>query len=294
VDGAGAAAGGPAVTYARAGAVGLVRMCRPDNRNGMTAELLDGFADAIAAARADRDARAVVVTGSGASFSAGADLKGSLDRASPGEPVPRVPPGEPLRGGVRGGVQRGGDELSAAERSFAMYVPFLAVLDLEVPVIAAMNGHAIGGGFGLALACDIRIAARGARYGANFCRLGLAPGMGISYLLPRVVGASRAAELIYGGELVDGERAVAIGLASEAVAADEVLPRALALATRIAENAPLAVRASKALLREGLGWQVADHARREAVRQAETVATHDASEGVAALLERRTPSFRGE
>jgi enoyl-CoA hydratase/carnithine racemase len=260
-------AAGEAVTYRREGAVGLVQMCRPANRNSMTAELLDAFAAAIAAARADHDARAVVITGSGQSFSAGADFKQA--------------------------VQRGDSELPADQRSFAMYVPFLAVLEIEVPVIAALNGHAIGGGFGLALACDVRIAARQGKYGANFCRLGLAPGMGISYLLPRIVGASRAAELIYTAELIDGERAAAIGLASEALDADAVLPQALAMAARIADNAPLAIRYSKALLREALAWDVVAHARREAVLQARTVASADAAEGIAALLEKRPPVFRG-
>jgi enoyl-CoA hydratase/carnithine racemase len=118
--------------------------------------------------------------------------------------------------------------------------------------------------------------------------------MGISYLLPRIVGASRAAELIFAAELIDGERAAAIGLCSEAVDTAEVLPRAMALAGRIADNAPLAVRFSKALLREGLGWDVVDHARREAFFQARTVASADAAEGIAALLDKRPPAFRGE
>jgi enoyl-CoA hydratase/carnithine racemase len=256
-----------AVTYDRVGEVGVLRMRRADRRNTMTGELLAAFAAALAAARAD-DPRVVVVTGDGAYFSAGADLDGPLQ------------------------IDAGGGH-TPAERSFMLYAPFLGVLELEVPVIAAMNGHAVGGGFGLALACDIRIAARRARYGANFCRLGLAPGMGISYLLPRVIGAARAAEMIFGAELIDGDRAAAIGLCAEALEAHEVLPRAMALATRIAENAPLAVRASKALLREALGWRVVAHAGLEAARQAETLASADAAEGVRALLEKRPPVFRG-
>jgi enoyl-CoA hydratase/carnithine racemase len=256
-----------AVTYDRDGALGVVRMNRPDNRNGMTGELLDGFAAAIAEARADKAARCVIVTGSGNAFSAGADLKDAL--------------------------QRGAPDADPEARSYAMYVPFLSVLELEVPVIAAMNGHAIGGGFGLALACDVRVAARQGRYGANFCRLGLSPGMAISALLPRLIGPARAAELLLGGELVDGERAVALGIASEAVDAAEVLPRARAIAGRIAANAPLAVRFTKALLREALG-DVLAHARKEAFFQARTVASRDAAEGVAALLEKRDPKFRGD
>jgi enoyl-CoA hydratase/carnithine racemase len=258
---------GDAVTYRRDGFVGVIAMNRPDNRNSMTAELLDAFGAAAAAARADREARCVVVVGSGSCFSAGADFKAQ--------------------------VQRGGEPRLPHERSYAMYEPFLAVLDIEVPVIAAMNGHAVGGGFGLALLCDIRLACRSAKYGANFCRLGLAPGLGISYLLPRLVGASRAAELLYTGRLITGEEAVACGLASRALEADAVLPAALELASEIATSAPLAVRATKRSMADGLGWDARRAAWREAFAQAATVATEDFQEGVAALLDKRAPRFSG-
>ncbi|HKE20670.1 MAG TPA: enoyl-CoA hydratase/isomerase family protein [Kofleriaceae bacterium] len=259
---------GDAVTYRREGAVGVIAMNRPDNRNSMTAELLDAFAAASAAARADREARAVVVVGSGSCFSAGADFKAQVQRAAGGT-LPH-------------------------ERSYAMYEPFLSVLDIEVPVIAAMNGHAVGGGFGLALLCDIRIACREAKIGANFARLGLGPGLGISYVLPRLIGASRAAELLYTGRLVSGEEAAALGLASRALAASEVLPAALELAREIAAAAPLAVRATRRGLVDGLGWDVRRAAWREAFAQAATVTTEDFQEGVAALLEKREPRFSGK
>jgi enoyl-CoA hydratase/carnithine racemase len=256
-----------AVRYQPAGAsgIGLITLERPDNRNSMTPELLDAFAVACTAARADADARCIVITGSGKSFSAGADFRSNVQR----------------------------DGTDPAERSYAMYAPFLGVLDLEVPVVAAMNGHAIGGGFGLALVCDVRVAARGARYGANFVKLGLSPGMAISYLLPRVVGVSRAAELMLTGRLVDGDEAARIGIASECVEPDAVVPRAMAIAAEIAANAPLAVRATKALMYAGLGWDPRAHGRKEAVEQARTVATADAAEGIAALLAKREPVFSG-
>jgi len=265
----GAESGGAsaAATYRRDGAVGVIALCRPDNRNSMTAELLDAFACASAAARADGEARAIVVVGSGSCFSAGADFKAEVQRGDPA----RLP----------------------HERSFAMYEPFLSVLDIEVPVIGALNGHAVGGGFGLALLCDIRIACRTAKYGANFCKLGLSPGLGISYLLPRLIGASRAAELLYTGRLLLGDDLAAAGLASRALAAADVLPAALDLAREIAASAPLAVRATKRALAEGLGWDVRRAARREAFAQAATVATADFAEGVAALFEKREPRFTG-
>jgi len=254
-----------AVRYHATDGIGVITLDRPGNRNSMTAEVLDAFAAAVAAARADATARCIVITGTGASFSAGADFKSMVQR-SDGTPE---------------------------ERSFAMYEPFLSVLAIEVPVIGALNGHAIGGGFGLALVCDLRIGARAAKYGANFVKLGLSPGMAISYLLPRVVGASRAAELMFTGRLVDGEEAERLGILTECHAAAEVLPRAMAIARMIAANAPLAVRATKALLYRGLDWDPRRHARAEAIDQAKTVASGDAAEGIAALLAKRDPVFSG-
>ncbi len=248
--------------------IGLITLDRPDNRNSMTPELLDAFAAASARARAADTLRCVVITGTGACFSAGADFKSVLQRDEGAWRAPH-------------------------EKSFAMYAPFLSVLDLAVPVIGALNGHTVGGGFGLALCCDIRIGARGARYGANFTRLGLSPGMAISYLLPRLVGLSRASELLYTGRLVDGEEAERLGLLSTAVAADEVLPRALELARAIAGSAPVAVRETKRLMRAGLGLDPRAHAHAESYAQAESLATADAAEGIAALLDKREPRFQG-
>ena len=166
----------------------------------MTPELLDAFARASAAARADGDIRALVVTGTGACFSAGADFKA--------------------------GLQRGGDELAPHERSYAMYEPFLSLLDIEVPVIGALNGHAVGGGFGLALVCDIRIgalegevrrelrdawASRPAWRSATCCR--------------GSIGVARASELLFTGRLVDGAEAERLGILNRAVPAAQVMPR---------------------------------------------------------------------
>ena len=256
------------VRYTRDDSVGVITLDRADQRNSMTPELLDAFADASARARADTGARCVVVTGSGAVFSAGADLRSSLQRA--------------------------GDDRAPHERSFAMYEPFLSLLDLAVPLIGALNGHAIGGGFGLALVCDVRIGAQDARYGANFVRLGLAPGMAISYLLPRLIGAARASELLLTGRLVDGREAERLGILNRAVPAADVLPEAMAIAREIAAAAPLAVRATKRAIRRGLAQDARDAARHEAYAQAETLATEDAREGIAALLEKRPPRFTGE
>ncbi len=256
----------PAVRFTVSDAIGVITLNRPDNRNSMTPELLDSFQAASSQARA-ADLRCLVVTGNGTCFSAGADFKATL--------------------------QRDADLRTPSERSYAMYEPFLSLLDLAVPVIGALNGHAVGGGFGLALVCDLRIGARDAKYGANFAKIGLAPGMAVSYLLPRLIGVARASELLFTGRLVNGDEAERLGILNRAVAADDVLGEALALARAIADNAPLAVRATKRAIQRGLGLNVREGARLEAYAQAETVATQDAREGIAALLAKRPPRFTG-
>lgn len=271
VEAAEAAGAGQGASPVGAPTVGVITLDRPANRNSMTPELLAAFSVAVAAARADRDARCIVITGAGAGpgacFSAGADF--------------------------RAAVQLEGAGSLPHQRSFAMYEPFLSVLDLEVPVIAALNGHAVGGGFGLSLMCDLRVAALGARYGANFVRLGIHPGMAITYLLPRLVGASVAAELLFTGRLIEGEEALRLGLVSRAVPSAEVLPVAMQLARDIAANAPLAVRLTKRSLRRGLEWDPRGAALHEALVQAETLETEDAAHGIESLLQKQTPKFTG-
>jgi enoyl-CoA hydratase/carnithine racemase len=257
-----------AVQYQARGAIGVLTLNRPDNRNSMTPELLDAFSAASATARADASIRCLIVTGTGNCFSSGADFKATLQRTDLG-------PSEPH------------------ERSFAMYAPFLSLLDIEVPIIGALNGHAVGGGFGLALLCDLRVGNVDSKYGANFVRLGLAPGMAISYLLPRIVGLSRANEMLLTARLISGAEAKQIGLLDRAVPAADVMENAEELAGRIASNAPFAVRATKAAIRRGLALEIRDAARAEAVSQAQSVVMDDAREGIAALLEKRDPVFTG-
>jgi enoyl-CoA hydratase/carnithine racemase len=257
-----------AVRFDVDGLVGIITLDRPDNRNSMTPELLDAFVEASARAKAINALRAVVVTGTGSCFSSGADFKSNLQRTEDDGAAPH-------------------------ERSYAMYAPFLSLLDIEVPIIGALNGHAVGGGFGLALVCDMRIGSIDAKYGANFVKLGLAPGMSISYLLPRLVGVARANELLLSGRLVDGVEAERIGILNRAVPATTVFLEAMKLAQTIAANAPLAVKYTKAAIRRGLALTVREAAGEEAIWQAETIATEDAKEGIAALLEKRAPEFKG-
>jgi len=254
------------------GRIGVVTLNRGDNRNSMTPELLGAFHETITQVAQRGDLRCVVITGRGRCFSAGADFKSQVQVAGSGE----------------------GKTLMPHEKSFGMYRPFLAVLDVEVPVIGALNGHAVGGGFGLASVCDLRVCNSDAKYGANFTRLGLHPGMALSYLMPRLVGVPRALELLLTGRLFKGHEAAAMGWANQSVTADEVLPTAMALAETIAANGPVAVRMTKRTFYQGLDWQVRAAAHTEAFAQAVTVATDDFQEGMTALLAKRDPDFHGK
>lgn len=256
-----------AVLYEAEDRIGLITLNRPDQRNAMTPELLDSFSEAIDEALADQGIRCLVITGKGRCFSAGADLRSSLQRSDLGKP--------------------------SKEASFAMYEPFLQVLDVEVPVIAAMNGHTVGGGFGLTLLADIRVANADAKYGVNFARLGIHSGLGISYVLPRLVGLAHASELLFTGKLIRGSDALQIGLATHAVPPEDVLPHSMELARAIAGSGPMAVQQMKASIRRGLGWKIREAALEEAGLQAASLDTADAAEGIASILQKREPEFTG-
>jgi len=258
------------IRYSVEDGIATITLNRPENRNSMTPDVMQGFREAVARAAADRSLRCVVITGRGGSFCAGADFRG----ASPADSKPH-------------------DAIPDYERLFRTYEPFLEVFDLPMPTIAAMNGHAVGGGFGLALVCDLRVANRDAKYGANFAKLGFHSGMAISHLLPRIVGVPVAADMLFTGTLVSGAEAAAIGLAHEAVAAEAVLDTALRRARAVAACAPEAVRLMKRSLYDGAGWDPRSAARAESFAQAATMRTNDAREGIRALLEKREPRFSG-
>lgn len=251
--------------------VAVVTMDDPDRRNAMTVEMGAAIRDTFTDLAEDNLLRAVVLTGSPPAFSAGGDLDmlESLARRTRD------------------------DGFDATDHMREFYARFLAVRDLPVPVIAAINGHAVGAGLCVALACDLRIVAEAARVGLNFARLGLHPGMGGTWLLPRAVGQQRAAELLYTGRLISGRTAEGYGLALEALPADSVLDRALALANDIAASAPQVVRQIKRNLRDVLQVDLATQLAREAADQAVNYASDDLREGLAAVRERRLPSFSG-
>jgi enoyl-CoA hydratase len=257
-------------------AVALVVFDDPARRNAMTEAMGRALADAVAVLAGDASVRAVVLTGAGAAFSAGGDLamleaKSRAGQASPGEP--------------------GRAENRAFMRDF--YRLFLSVRELPCPTIAAVNGAAIGAGLAVALACDLRIAAREAKLGLNFTKLGIHPGMGSSWTLPRLVGAAHAADLLLTGRLVDGAEAERIGLVNRSVAQDAVVATSLGVAGEIAACAPIAVRQTKAALARTATASLEEQLDFEAEQQAICYETADLAEGLRATRERRAPTFRG-
>jgi enoyl-CoA hydratase/carnithine racemase len=174
----------------------------------------------------------------------------------------------------------------------AFYLTWLSIRDLEVPVLAAVNGPAIGAGLCLALACDLRYASPAARFGAPFAALGMHPGMAASYLLPEAVGLPRAREMLYTGRIYRAEEAADIGLINGVLPAESLLDEVVATAEKVAAMAPVAVRLTKSALRHG-PRSYAEAIEWEALAQPITMATADMREGLAAQGERRKPEFKG-
>jgi enoyl-CoA hydratase len=248
--------------------IAVVTFDLPERRNSMSTAMTASWVRVMAELRRDPDLAAVVVTGAPPAFNAGGDLSWIVS-----EPDAQV--------------------VDLRERMLAFYRSWLAVRDLEVPTIAAINGHAIGAGFALALACDIRYAAADARLGVPFTSLGLHPGMATTWSLPDVAGHAVARDLLLTGRIVTGQEAVGLGLVSLAAPADEVLGHALEAAERVAAAAPIATRLTLQAVRDGGHASFERALEWEALAQAVTLASEDLHEGIAAAAEKRQPSFQG-
>jgi enoyl-CoA hydratase/carnithine racemase len=248
-----------------AGDVGTITLRRPPH-NLLTEPVLRQLADALHGLGGR--ARAAVLRSEVRSFCAGADFR-AADAPDPTE----------------------AGSFEAQTRAF--YLQAARVFESPVPLVAAIGGAAIGAGFGLALACDIRVVGSTGWFQANFVRLGIHPGFALSRVLPDLIGPGRAAEIFLTGRRVGADEALAIGLAERSVAAGQENAVALELATEIAAGAPLAVAATRATLRSGLGATVRAAMRHELAEQTALAGTADAIEGVAAVLVGRTPRFEG-
>jgi 2-(1,2-epoxy-1,2-dihydrophenyl)acetyl-CoA isomerase len=261
------------LNYEQRGQLVTISLARPDARNAYSEGMVRSLVEALARAQADDDARCVVLTGEGSAFSAGGDLKLMRDHAGmfAGQP-------DELRRRYIDGIQR----IPAAIQRF------------EKPLIAAVNGPAIGAGLDLACMCDLRIASEEAKFGSTFVKVGLVPGDGGAYFLTRAVGYARALDLMLTGRVIDAPEALQIGLVQRLAPAEELMTQALALAESIAANAPVAVRLTKRAAVRGYDADVQVSLELAATYQGVAQNTADHDEAVRAMLERRTPKFQGK
>jgi enoyl-CoA hydratase len=259
---------GPLRVERRDDGVVVLTLALPERRNAMTGELTAAWTEALAGLKGDRSVRAVVVTGEGSAFCSGGDL--SWIAESPDLTVDAI-----------------------RDRMLPFYRAWLEIRDLEVPTIAAVNGHAIGAGLCLALACDLRYAASGAKLSAPFTALGMHAGMAASWLLPEAVGLPIARELLFTGRAVDADEALRLGLINGVFEAEKLLEGAIGVACRIAANGPVAVRLTVAGLRNSGHSSMEAALQYEALAQPVTFASADLAEGLAAAKERRPPNFTG-
>jgi len=266
-------AGKPLFRVEREGHLAIVTIDRPAILNSI-GELGDGnqFAETFRAINEDPEIRCVILTGMGRAFSSGGNLK-AMHEAT---------------GAFEGGGARLRDQYQYNVHRIAH-----AVYELDVPLIAAVNGPAMGLGCDIACMADIRIAADTAKFGLPFLKLGLIPGDGGTWLLPRVVGFSRAAELLFTGDPIDAATALEWGLVSRVVPPAELMDHARALAARIVDKAPHAIRSTKRLMRQARTSDYTAALELAGSTQSLLHLSEDHREGVAAILEKRTPNFTG-
>lgn len=263
----------PTLRIERRGAVTILTLDRPERLNALDASLRDGIPAALAEAQGDREVRAVVLTGAGRGFSSGVDLSAArpaTDTTAPAEVA------DPL------------DELGWVGRQA------LAVFGFDKPTIAAVNGVAAGAGMSLALACDLRVGSSATRFRTVFLERNLSPDSGMSWFLPRIVGYSRAADLLFTSRDVGADEAYRIGLLDRLVEPERLLDEAVALADQISRLPPLAMRSAKRVLQHNLGVGLEDGLRYEMAGLGYArKARNDAKEAMASFREKRPPDFTG-
>lgn len=253
--------------------IAVLRMNRPEQRNTLSAPTVaDEMEQLCTKLSADLDVRVAILTGNGPAFSAGGNVKTMLSRH--GE---KTGPAAAIPARYIQGIQR-------VTRALAR---------LDVPLVAAVNGPASGAGLDLACMCDIRLASSDATFAESFIRLGLVPGDGGAWFLPRLIGSARAREMAFTGDTIDAQTALRWGLVSEVVAPEMLMEAAQALAARMARNPPYQLRFSKKLFRDAERLGLDDVLEQSALYQALSHRTEDHIEGIEALLAKRPPRFRG-
>ncbi|HOL17558.1 MAG TPA: enoyl-CoA hydratase [Bacillota bacterium] len=255
------------ILYERRGNVALITMNRPEVMNALEAPLARDLISAIREAAADQEIGAIVLTGTGKVFSAGGDL---------------------------GRLMQGFELLEGRRYLKEGYVHLLELARVPKPVIAAVNGYAVGAGFSLAMLCDIILAADTAKFGQAFIKVGAVPDCGALYFLPRLVGLARAKELVFTGDNIDAVEAQRIGIANRVFPADKLLEEALQLGQQLAEGPAVALAQAKEILNKSFDLNLEEVMELEIYAQSLCFQTEDHKEGVLAFLEKRKPVFKGK
>jgi enoyl-CoA hydratase/carnithine racemase len=258
------------VLYDVADRVATITLNRPERLNALNPGLRQELLEAVTDSDARDDVRVIVVTGAGRGFCSGGDVKAMNEANEAGRTGALEDKVDPVRDKA-----------------------VLAMRDASKPLIAAVNGAAAGAGMNIALACDIRIASRQARFGQTFSRRGLHPDWGGTYFLPRIVGMAKACELIFTGKMIDAGEALQLGIVSRVVEHDDLMSAALDLAKSIAAGPPIAIRLAKRAMYKSLNSSLRDALEFETYAQNICRETEDAKEGIRAFVEKREPQFRG-
>jgi len=261
----------PDLLYEKRGHTAVITLNRPDRLNAISGPMLRELSERLVEADRDNDVRAIIITGSGRGFCAGLDLKDAASGTGIGSDAVVERPGEfDLRN-----------------------APPVVLHNTDTPTICALNGGAAGYGMDLALGCDIRIAGESGKLAPAFTRRGVLPESGGTWLLPRLVGWARASEIAFTGETLDAKQCLDLGLVNKVVADDLLMDEATAMADRIAANAPLAVRATKRMMRMAADEPFDEHVHHVFLQLLPLFQSKDFKEGMAAFLERRPPDFQG-
>lgn len=251
--------------------VATITFNRPERMNTITPTMLNGLSERLLDADGDRSVRVIVLTGNGRAWCAGLDV-----------------------GAAVSGDGIGGDGAGSGSGEFPLRdAPPVVLHKIDTPTIAAMNGGAAGYGLDLALGCDLRLASDKAKLAAAYTARGLVPESGGTWLLPRIVGWSKAAELLFTARTLDAEAALGLGLVSEVVPHDQLMDRTAAVAAEVAANAPLAVRAAKRMMRHAMTENLEDHVQRQYLALLPLFGSKDFREGLASYLEKRPAQFTG-
>jgi len=258
------------VLYEQNKRIVTITLNRPDTRNALSGDIIDGLVDSFKKADRDKNVGCVILTGAGKSFSSGGNLQEIKDMTTKDNMSQSQ-----LEDWYRFGIQK---------------IP-LTMNSIDVPVVAAINGHAIGAGNDLCTMCDIRIAAEDAKFSESFLRIGIIPGDGGSWFLPKIIGLSRANEMILTCDVLNAEKALAWGLVSQVVSNEELLKKANEIATKIAGQPPEASRRAKRLLRMSQNVPLDKALEMAASQQSILQMMDDHREAIDALLEKRSPKY---